>query len=335
MDSVGEELERLARLRASGDLTDGEFEILKARLIGTEPNAPAPSEQIPIPTTEEVEEDGVEDMVPVEDLLPVLEAARGELVAYEVTDWTSEEQAAFSEILTELGVSHEFDEEGDLVVSPPDEETVDQAMDEFFDTTDEWVDPEDEAAKVAQDSALVSLETQRAEGEQVATQSDRGAVSVGDGVNLSVNVTQAAAAPQVVVVAQSNAPHFLVRVIWFLCVGWWLSGFVMMFAWFMAATIVGLPIAFATFNRVPMVQTLRPRTITTRVTTEGGVTVVTQGTVDQLAMWVRAIWFVFVGWWVGLIVTVIAWVASVLVITLPLSIILIDRLPAVMTLQKN
>ena len=56
MDSVGEELERLARLRASGDLTDGEFQSLKARLIGTEPNAPAPSEQIPIPTTEGVEE---------------------------------------------------------------------------------------------------------------------------------------------------------------------------------------------------------------------------------------------------------------------------------------
>ncbi len=109
----------------------------------------------------------------------------------------------------------------------------------------------------------------------------------------------------------------------------------MMFAWFMAATIVGLPIAFATFNRVPMIQTLRPRTITTKVTTEGGVTVVTQGTADQLAMWVRAIWFIFVGWWLGLIVTLIAWVASVLIITLPLSIILIDRLPEVITLQKN
>ena len=173
MDPVGEELERLARLRASGDLTDGEFQILKARLIGTEPNAPAPSEQIPIPTTEEVKEDGVEDLVPVEDLLPVLEAARGELVAYEVTDWTSEEQAAFSEILIELGVSHEFGEEGDLVVSPTDEETVDHALGEFIARPvprpekrgcDEWVDPEDEAAKVAQDAALASLKAQRAKG---------------------------------------------------------------------------------------------------------------------------------------------------------------------------
>ena len=176
---------------------------------------------------------------------------------------------------------------------------------------------------------------QPTEDQVVATSGDQGAVSVGDGINLSVNVTQAAAAPQVVVVTQSTAPSFLVRAIWFICVGGWRSGFVMMFAWFMAATIVGLPIAFATFNRVPMVQTLRPRTITTKVTTESGITVVTQGTADQLAMWVRAIWFIFVGWWLGLVVTLIAWVASVLIVTLPLSIILIDRLPEVITLQKN
>ncbi len=194
MDPVGEELERLARLRASGDLTDGEFQILKARLIGTEPNAPAPSEQIPIPTTEEVKEDGVEDLVPVEDLLPVLEAARGELVGYEVTDWTSEEQAAFSEILTELGVSHEFGEEDDLVVSPTDEETVDHALGEFIARPvprpekrgcDEWVDPEDEAAKVAQDAALASLKAQRAKGGRLP------ALRFGSWILLSFNVFMA------------------------------------------------------------------------------------------------------------------------------------------------
>jgi len=36
VDSVGEELERLARLRASGDLSDSEYELLKAQLIERE-----------------------------------------------------------------------------------------------------------------------------------------------------------------------------------------------------------------------------------------------------------------------------------------------------------
>ena len=56
----------------------------------------------------------------------------------------------------------------------------------------------------------------------VATLGDQGAVSAGDGINLSVNVTQATAAPQVVVVAQPAGPSFLVRAIWFLFIGWWL-----------------------------------------------------------------------------------------------------------------
>ena len=39
MDSVGEELERLARLKASGDLSESEYELLKARLIDRERDA--------------------------------------------------------------------------------------------------------------------------------------------------------------------------------------------------------------------------------------------------------------------------------------------------------
>ena len=39
MDSVGEELERLARLKASGNLSESEYELLKARLIDRERDA--------------------------------------------------------------------------------------------------------------------------------------------------------------------------------------------------------------------------------------------------------------------------------------------------------
>ncbi len=42
MDSVGEELERLARLKASGDLSDEEYELLKSRLLDSIPNEPEP-----------------------------------------------------------------------------------------------------------------------------------------------------------------------------------------------------------------------------------------------------------------------------------------------------
>ena len=54
-----------------------------------------------------------------------------ETVAYEVEGWAADEQSAFSDLLVRLGVPHEFDVEGDLVVRAADEEVVEAALDTF------------------------------------------------------------------------------------------------------------------------------------------------------------------------------------------------------------
>ena len=54
-----------------------------------------------------------------------------ETVAYEVDGWAADEQSAFSDLLVRLGVPHEFDAEGDLVVRAADEEAVEAALDAF------------------------------------------------------------------------------------------------------------------------------------------------------------------------------------------------------------
>ena len=138
-----------------------------------------------------------------------------------------------------------------------------------------------------------------------------------------------------VIVAQSKTP-FLVRAIWFVFIGWWLSGLAMAFAWFLIATVVGMPLAFMIFNKVPKLQTLRDRTLSfsTSIDAQGNVTIA-QATVDQYPLWVRAVWFVFAGWWLGAAATFVAWMLSVLVVTLPLAVMLIDRLPFIITLQRN
>ena len=59
-----------------------------------------------------------------------------------MTDWTTEDQEAFSQLLVDLGVPHEFDNEGDLIVSPLNRRTVDQAMDDFLGTPDGQPDTE-------------------------------------------------------------------------------------------------------------------------------------------------------------------------------------------------
>jgi uncharacterized membrane protein YccF (DUF307 family) len=49
---------------------------------------------------------------------------------------------------------------------------------------------------------------------------------------------------------------FLLRALYFLLVGWWLSALWLTLAWALSASIIGLPIAFWMINRVPAVITL-------------------------------------------------------------------------------
>ena len=132
-----------------------------------------------------------------------------------------------------------------------------------------------------------------------------------------------------------NGPGFATRALWFVFVGWWLSGLVIVLGYAAALTVVGLPLAFWLFNRVPQAQTLRPRTLNWQVTTADGTTLVQQAHVAQRPWWARALWFVLVGWWLGAIWLTVAWVLSLLILPLPLSIVMVDRTPGIMTLQRH
>jgi uncharacterized membrane protein YccF (DUF307 family) len=55
--------------------------------------------------------------------------------------------------------------------------------------------------------------------------------------------------------AVGQAP-FLLRAIYFLLVGWWLSALWLAAAWALCSVIIGIPFGFWMFNRVPAVITL-------------------------------------------------------------------------------
>src|SRR5688500_10802893 len=42
-------------------------------------------------------------------------------------------------------------------------------------------------------------------------------------------------------VVEAKAPNLLLRVLWFVLVGWWLTAILSAVAWFLNATIIGLP----------------------------------------------------------------------------------------------
>ena len=139
---------------------------------------------------------------------------------------------------------------------------------------------------------------------------------------------------RVVIARRSEGPNVLIRSLWFLFIGWWLTAIVNVVGYVIGLTIVGLPLAFMIFNRLPSVLTLRPRTVQTTHEVALGVTYITESTVPQRSFWGRALYFVLVGWWFGAFWSALAWLLCVLILPLPLGVMMYNRLPAVMTLRR-
>jgi uncharacterized membrane protein YccF (DUF307 family) len=138
----------------------------------------------------------------------------------------------------------------------------------------------------------------------------------------------------VIVQPQASGPGFLVRAVWFLFIGWWLSAIATVLAYLLCVTIIGLPFGFALFNRLPAVLTLRPRSETYVTEVRDGVTFMRGGTVPQLRLGARVVWFLLAGWWLGAIYVTVAWFLCVIIITLPIGLYLYNRIGAVMTLLR-
>src|SRR4051794_6281268 len=79
-------------------------------------------------------------------------------------------------------------------------------------------------------------------------------------VPVQVNVQVAApAAPQVVISVKQRG--LFVRALYYVFIGWWLSGLMMFAAGLCIGSVVLLPAGLAMVNRLPQVMTLRPRSI--------------------------------------------------------------------------
>jgi len=140
--------------------------------------------------------------------------------------------------------------------------------------------------------------------------------------------------PQTLIVPQQRLP-FVVRAIWFVLVGWWLTAVVIVLAYALAITILGLPFAFSLFNRIPEFLTLRQRSKTYQVETNAeGTRSLTSKNVAQRPLVLRAIWFILVGWWFGAIWMALAYALCVLIVTLPFGLAMFNRVGAVMTLMR-
>ncbi len=144
----------------------------------------------------------------------------------------------------------------------------------------------------------------------------------------------------VVVVNNNKGPGLLVRAIWFIFIGWWLGFWWMAIGWWLCFSIIGLPIGLMMLNRLPGVMTLKPRKFHTTVNISNSnygnssVQVQTGGSL-QVNFFIRAVYFLVFGWWVGAFYSVIAYFMCLLIFTLPAGILMLNYLPAVLTLRRN
>jgi uncharacterized membrane protein YccF (DUF307 family) len=142
--------------------------------------------------------------------------------------------------------------------------------------------------------------------------------------------------PAVFLHEQRRGPNLLVRAIWYVFVGWWLTGFLMGLAYVAVLTVIGIPIGFWLVNRLPTFLTLRPRRDVWQTTVDAyGNVRHRQLAVPQEALLIRLAWFLLVGWWLAGITMVVAYVLMLTILGIPLGLMLVNRLPRVFTLHRG
>lgn len=130
----------------------------------------------------------------------------------------------------------------------------------------------------------------------------------------------------------TQAPHILLRFLWFVFIGWWLSGVWTVIAWVLCVSVIGLPLGVLMLNMLPQVTTLRARNIQTQLDERGVISVLHT---PQLPMLIRAIYFVVVGWWLSALWLSLAWACGSTVLLLPVSFWMINRTPGILLLTRN
>ena len=128
----------------------------------------------------------------------------------------------------------------------------------------------------------------------------------------------------------SDTPSFVVRAIWFVAVGWWLTGVLLSVAWALNVTIIGLPVGIKLINMVPKALTLKGSESSDINRVEiGGSSSKSPG------LLVRGAYFIFVGWWASLLWMAVAYALCISVLGLPVGIKMFNSLPKVVSLYDG
>lgn len=129
---------------------------------------------------------------------------------------------------------------------------------------------------------------------------------------------------------------FIIRVLWFFVVGWHVTLYWIVAAWFLNLTIIGMPLGVWMLNRMPLVLTLRmPRGYNVASARGNDSVEWHYQNVPQRSWLIRLLYFLLIGWWFSLLWSLLAWLLCVSIIGLPLGVWMFNRLPEVTTLMRH
>ncbi len=133
---------------------------------------------------------------------------------------------------------------------------------------------------------------------------------------------------------RAMGPGWLIRLVYFIFIGSWLSGLCIVASYVCMVTIVGIPLGVVMLNRLPYLTTLRSRSLEVHVLSRETMVIDFRHGVPQRNWWVRAIWFVLVGWWLTAAFLALAWIGTVLTFGWG-ALFLYNPVPALLTLHRN
>tara|TARA_B100000945_G_C19932052_1_gene390025 strand:+ start:63 stop:515 length:453 start_codon:yes stop_codon:yes gene_type:complete len=139
----------------------------------------------------------------------------------------------------------------------------------------------------------------------------------------------------VVLINQNKKPHIVIRLLWIVFIGWWLSGIFYFVGAILTLLIITSPLGMVVLQKMGWAFSLYEESKDITIVNQGGITTVTDSSQETwTAFLIRYIYFILIGWWAGIICWGIASLFGLTIIGLPVTILIMDRLGKVMTLKS-
>lgn len=126
----------------------------------------------------------------------------------------------------------------------------------------------------------------------------------------------------------------ILRILYFLLIGWWLGILWSILAYILCIMIIFLPVGLMMFNRLPQILTMKPINNTEIYYNSGGrqPLIVEK---NEYPFIIRAIYFILLGWhatgfWVG-----IALILCLTIIGIPFGLMMLNHVPLILTLKRK